>query len=201
MPPGLPAAAHATADFYEFGHFRVEPSTRSLYRAGQHVALTPKLFETLLLLVEEAGRVVAKEQLMERVWPGVVVEEGSIANNISALRKILNPGFEGEGPIATLARHGYRFTSEVRAGRNPVSERDTIVLADFQNKTGDPVFDDALKQALRLDLEQSPFLNILSERKVADTLRLMGRSTNEPVTGDVHASCASGWRARPFSPA
>ncbi len=66
-----------------------------------------------------------------------------------------------------------------------LSEKDTIVLADFDNKTGDPVFDDTLKQALTVDLEQSPFLNILSDRKVAATLRLMGRSPEQPLTGEV----------------
>jgi len=66
-----------------------------------------------------------------------------------------------------------------------LTEKDTIVLADFDNKTGDPVFDDTLKQALAVDLEQSPFLNILSDRKVAATLRLMGRSPDQPVQGEV----------------
>jgi hypothetical protein len=59
------------------------------------------------------------------------------------------------------------------------------VLADFANTTGDAFFDDTLKQALAVQLEQSPFLNILSDRKVAQTLRLMGRSPEQPVTGEV----------------
>ncbi len=67
----------------------------------------------------------------------------------------------------------------------PLTEKDTIVLADFENKTGDPVFDDALKQALGVQLGQSPFLNILSDRKVEDTLHLMGRPSNERITRDV----------------
>jgi len=67
----------------------------------------------------------------------------------------------------------------------PLTEKDTIVLADFDNKTGDAVFDDTLKQALEVDLGQSPFLNILSDRKVSETLRLMGRSPNDRVTRDM----------------
>jgi tetratricopeptide (TPR) repeat protein len=59
------------------------------------------------------------------------------------------------------------------------------VLADFDNKTGDTVFDDALKQALAVELEQSPFLNVLSDRKVSETLRMMGRPANDRVTVDV----------------
>src|SRR5579864_861005 len=66
-----------------------------------------------------------------------------------------------------------------------LTEKDTIVLADFDNKTGDSVFDDTLKQALAVDLGQSPFLNILSEPKMAATLRLMGRSPDQPATGEV----------------
>jgi eukaryotic-like serine/threonine-protein kinase len=62
---------------------------------------------------------------------------------------------------------------------------DTIVLADFSNSTGDPVFDDALKQALTVQLEQSPFLNIVSEARVQDTLRLMKRSADERLTPEV----------------
>jgi serine/threonine protein kinase len=65
-----------------------------------------------------------------------------------------------------------------------LTEKDTIVLADFDNKTGDAVFDDALKQALAVELEQSPFLNVLSDRKVSETLGMMGRP-RERVTGDV----------------
>jgi serine/threonine protein kinase/tetratricopeptide (TPR) repeat protein len=67
----------------------------------------------------------------------------------------------------------------------PLTEKDSVVLSDFENKTGDPVFDDALKQALAVQLAQSPFLNILSDRKVEETLRLMGRASSERVTRDV----------------
>jgi serine/threonine protein kinase/tetratricopeptide (TPR) repeat protein len=66
-----------------------------------------------------------------------------------------------------------------------LTEKDTIVLADFANSTGDAVFDDALKQALAVELEQSPFLNVLSQRRVNETLQLMGRSPTDRVTRDV----------------
>ena len=67
----------------------------------------------------------------------------------------------------------------------PLTEKDTVVLADFINSTGEPVFDGTLKQALAVDLEQSPFLNILSDRKVSETLKLMDRAPTEHVTADV----------------
>ena len=76
-------------------------------------------------------------------------------------------------------------TSGPAAQATPLTEKDTVVLADFDNTTGDPVFDGALKQALAVQLGQSPFLNILSDRKVEETLRLMGRSSNERITRDI----------------
>ncbi len=66
-----------------------------------------------------------------------------------------------------------------------LTEKDTVVLADFSNSTGDPVFDDALKQALGVELGQSPFLNVLSDRKVSETLQMMGRPANQRITADV----------------
>src|SRR5262245_31196923 len=95
------AGALRPSDYYEFGPFRLDVSARSLYRGAEFVPITPKMFETLHALVAEAGRVVSKDDLLTRVWPDAFVEEGSIANNVSALRKILNPHFEDDGPIAT----------------------------------------------------------------------------------------------------
>ena len=67
----------------------------------------------------------------------------------------------------------------------PLTEEDTIVLSDFDNKTGDSVFDDTLKQGLSVELEQSPFLNLLSEDKVNQTLKLMGRPAGDRLTAEV----------------
>jgi eukaryotic-like serine/threonine-protein kinase len=79
--------------------------------------------------------------------------------------------------------HSHSGTSATKA--TPLTEKDTVVLADFINSTGEPVFDGTLKQALAVDLEQSPFLNILSDRKVGETLKLMGRAPTEHVNADV----------------
>ena len=84
--------------------------------------------------------------------------------------------------VVALVAGGLYFRSRPAS---PLTEKDTIVLADFVNTTGDPVFDGALKQALAVQLGQSPFLNILSDRKVEETLHLMGRSSNEHITRDV----------------
>src|ERR1700730_1849291 len=86
--------------------------------------------------------------------------------------------------IAALVGGGlyYYFRSRPAAS---LTEKDTIVLADFVNTTGDAVFDDALKQALAVDLGQSPFLNVQSDRRISETLRLMGRPPGERVTREL----------------
>ncbi len=81
--------------------------------------------------------------------------------------------------VAALIVGGLYFRSRPAT---PLTEKDTIVLADFDNTTGDAVFDGALKQALAVQLGQSPFLNILSDRKVGETLRLMGRQPSDRIT-------------------
>ena len=115
----MPNDAAAKPAQYEFGPFRLDAASRALYRGAEFVPLTPKAAEILLLLIEESGHVVTKEQLLARVWPDVIVEEGTIANNISALRKAVESSeFGTDGPIATVPRRGYRFTAEVRAMRH-----------------------------------------------------------------------------------
>jgi tetratricopeptide (TPR) repeat protein len=84
--------------------------------------------------------------------------------------------------LAALAAGAYYWRSRRPA---QLTEKDTIVLTDFENTTGDTVFDDALKQALSVDLGQSPFLNILSDRRVGETLQLMGRSASDRVTPEM----------------
>ena len=94
------------------------------------------------------------------------------------LWKILVPTLLG----AVLIAGGLYYRSHQA---KPLTDKDTIVLADFDNKTGDAAFDDALKQALAVELGQSPFLNILSDRKVSETLQMMGRPKNARVTADI----------------
>ena len=96
------------------------------------------------------------------------------------LRKILVPA--AVVVVVALVAGVLYFRSRPAA---PLTEKDTIVLADFDNTTGDPVFDGALKQALAVQLGQSPFLNILSDRKVSETMRLMGRQPSDRITRDV----------------
>jgi DNA-binding winged helix-turn-helix (wHTH) protein/tetratricopeptide (TPR) repeat protein len=80
---------------------------------------------------------------------------------------------------------GYFYLHRARHGRPILTDKDTIVLADFTNTTGDGVFDDTLKQGLSVQLEQSPFLDLVSERKVNETLKLMGRPAGDRLTPEV----------------
>ena len=98
---------------YGFGPFRVDASERVLLREGKPVLLTPKLFDTLLALVERSGHVVEKAELMETVWPGTFVEESNLSSSVSLLRKTLGLDEEGNSYIETVPRRGYRFAAAV----------------------------------------------------------------------------------------
>jgi len=99
--------------FYEFGPFRLDATERLLLRDQQHIPLTPKAFETLLVLVEHGGHVIDKSELMKKVWPDTFVEEVNLAKNVSSLRKILGSE-QSEHYIETIPKRGYRFVASVR---------------------------------------------------------------------------------------
>ena len=73
---------------FEFGSFRIDPASRRLLRDTEVVPLKSKVFDTLLLLVESAGQVVTKDQLMQAIWPDTVVEENNLTQNIYTLRNV-----------------------------------------------------------------------------------------------------------------
>ena len=103
-----------TKHFYEFGPFRVDPLKRRLMRDGEPVRLTPKALELLLVLVEASGRTVEKDELLEKVWAGTIVEENNLNQNITALRKSLGDSRQDSQYIATIPGIGYRFVADVR---------------------------------------------------------------------------------------
>jgi DNA-binding winged helix-turn-helix (wHTH) protein len=108
---------------YEFGDFRLLPADKQLLRRGKPVPLKPKIFETLLLLVERQGRLIEKEEFLRQLWPDSFVEEVALAQNISQLRKALRNGAKEEEFIETRS-HG-------RSGEN--ANRDSQPLR--QTKT------------------------------------------------------------------
>jgi TolB-like protein/DNA-binding winged helix-turn-helix (wHTH) protein/Tfp pilus assembly protein PilF len=102
-----------TKHLYTFGSYHLDGAERALLRDGQPVALPPKDLETLLVLVERAGHIVNKEELLERVWPGVFVEEGNLARHIFNLRQVLGDGPDGLKYIETIPKRGYRFIAKL----------------------------------------------------------------------------------------
>jgi Tol biopolymer transport system component/DNA-binding winged helix-turn-helix (wHTH) protein len=100
---------------YEFGPFRLDASERLLTRAGTPVQLPPKVFDTLLVLVERSGHILEKDEFIKILWPDTFVEEGSLTRNISYLRKALGEGEAGQSYIETIPRRGYRFIAPVKA--------------------------------------------------------------------------------------
>lgn len=98
----------------EFGPFRIDRAAGRLLRDGCPVPLTPKAFDVLLALVESHGRIVGKDELMNRVWADSFVEEGNLKVTVSMLRKALEEGAQGYRYIETVPRRGYRFTADVK---------------------------------------------------------------------------------------
>jgi len=112
---------------YEFGPFQISISERVLRREDQIVPLTPKCFDTLLILAEHRGSVVAKEKLMRAVWPDSFVEEANLAQNICTLRKTLGTAAEGERYIQTIPKRGYRLAVPVSEDGPAANVQDTAV--------------------------------------------------------------------------
>src|SRR5262245_18565855 len=98
---------------YQFGPFRLEVRERRLWRGGEVVPLRGKVFDPLSVLVENAGRLVTKQELLDAVWPETTVEENNLNHNVSVLRKALGGETTSQQYIETVPRVGYRFASPV----------------------------------------------------------------------------------------
>jgi DNA-binding winged helix-turn-helix (wHTH) protein len=224
---------------YQFGLFEVNAASGELLREGKRIRLQDQPFRLLLVLLENAGRIVTREELQRRIWQeNTFVEfDSSLRVAIRKLREALGDYAENPVYIETIPRRGYRFlvpavrrsdsVDEVAEGqrapaaaprraertrsrnwifvvlgvafvagaalafrflfhgRRELSEKDTVVLADFVNSTGDPVFDGTLRQGLAVQLEQSPFLSLISEERIQQTLRLMGQPADARLTAEV----------------
>ena len=107
---------------FEFGPFVLDPLAQTLSRDGQEIALAPKAFAVLLVLVRNAGRTVTKDEIFREVWPDVVVEDQNITLNIHLLRRALEEGTDNRRYIVTVARRGYRFAA-------PVAKEDRVAVS------------------------------------------------------------------------
>jgi Tol biopolymer transport system component/DNA-binding winged helix-turn-helix (wHTH) protein len=106
--------SNKTLTLYEFNEFRVDANQKCLWHADQLVSLTPKAFETLLVLIKHRGEIVGKDVLLDEVWADTFVEESTLSQNILTLRKTLSAFEKDRQFIVTIPRRGYRFVAEVK---------------------------------------------------------------------------------------
>src|SRR5271168_1862917 len=174
---------------YEFGPFRVDPYKQVLLREDQPVSITPKAFETLLILVRRSREVVSKDELMKAVWPDAFVEEANLSQNIFILRKALGDTPEDRRYIVTLPGRGYRFAAEVstvvqkgeglviegRSRARMVVERPadsgirSLAVLSFENLSGDPAqdyFADGMTEGLITELGKISALRVISRQSM-----------------------------------
>jgi eukaryotic-like serine/threonine-protein kinase len=250
---------------FQFGEFQVDALARTLRREEEIVTLNRRAFDVLLYLVQNPGRVLTRDELLMNVWPDTFVDENSLAQSMSALRRALEEKPGDNIYIVTLTGRGYQFVAPVQVvapengstlpeaataarsnasglifqketirtsvtteekeqlslpvSRNravarlvsvlavaamsvagfyawkqfhrvpPMKEADLVLVSDFVNTTGEPIFDGTLKQALTVKLAESPYFNVVLDAKTRQTLGLMGRSPAErvvlPIARDV----------------
>jgi TolB-like protein/DNA-binding winged helix-turn-helix (wHTH) protein/Flp pilus assembly protein TadD len=128
------------SSLYAFGEFQVDAQNRTLRRGAEPVALTPKAFEVLLLLIDRGGELVSKDELMEKVWPDSFVEESNLTQTVFMLRKALGETSK-QRYILTIQGRGYRFAPDVKSlhanGDVPGASLSSVVQhPDLQVATG-----------------------------------------------------------------
>ena len=128
---------------YEFAEFSLDAAKRLLLRRSEPVALTPRVFDTLLYLVQHEGRVLEKEELMRAIWPDSFVEENNLTQNISTIRQVLGESRGENRYIVTVPGRGYRFVAEVKTNTErsvtpPSSPDKSIAVLAFKNMSADP---------------------------------------------------------------
>src|SRR5262245_3603078 len=107
------AVTNGARRFYEFGAFRLDPNRHRLVCGDEVVAISPKAIQTLILLVENRGKLLERETLMDALWPDVIVEDANLTVAVSQLRKALNQNGDSAEFIETIPRVGYRFVADI----------------------------------------------------------------------------------------
>jgi len=159
----LHAMSVPRATVYEFGPYRLDPVGLDLKRFGESIALPRKAVEVLVELVKRPGAVAGKEDLMNAVWPEVIVEDGNLNQMVFLLRRAI-----GEDYIDTVPRRGYRFKAGVRATQVPRGI-DSVAVLPLDNLSGDPTqdyFADGVTEALITELAKLHGLRVVSRTSV-----------------------------------
>ncbi len=172
----------STKHLYEFGYFRLDTRERLLLRNGERVRLEGKVFETLVVLVKNSGRLVHKDELMSQVWPDAIVEENNLEKSISVLRKALGNGSDS-GYVETVRGLGYRFAAEVRALDEEVS-----TLVRHESRTSLTIEDE------EVDLDPN---GSLSEDRALSSAPYLRLQTLVNVESVASASPTRRWWANP----
>ena len=236
---------------YRFGIFEVSVESRELFRHGHRVKLQDQPFQLLLLLLENAGETVDREQIRLHLWPeNTFVDFGqSLGTAVTKLRQALGDDANNPRFIETRPRLGYRFIAPVarinttesvvpdthpkpdtaarseagqtivaaeslqrsrsvrlrsavaivfalvigiaaagwheylRRHRFVIASKDTVVLADFENTTGESIFNDTLRQGLLIGVAQSPLIHVLSDRSASVIFKQMGHTPDDRIAG------------------
>jgi DNA-binding winged helix-turn-helix (wHTH) protein len=176
-PKTLAAAAtsHTANHVYYFGSFCLNRAEQQLLRNGARVRLAPKAFELLLVLIQNKGRLLTKDQLLAEVWPNVFVEEANLSVNIASLRKALDEGDAERHWIETVPKRGYRFVAPVCVaasqtnGENTVESFNSLAVLPFENEGCGPAGDylsAGLMESITNSLSQSRDLRVMARHTV-----------------------------------
>lgn len=170
---------------YEFGPFRVDTRERQLIRNGEVVPLRPKVFDILLMLVQNSGHILTKDDVMNRVWTGTAVEEGNISRTISTLRNALGERPHEHRYIETIPWRGYRFVANVKEIRTEDFGKkiDSIAVLPFVNLDADVKTEylaDGITEGVITSLAQSTTVRVISRNSV---FRYKGREVDSQSIG------------------
>src|ERR1051326_1600011 len=155
------AVTNGARRFYEFGPFRLDPNRHRLFRGDEIVALSPKAIQTLILLVENRGKLLERETLMDALWPDVIVEDANLTVAVSQLRKALNQNGDNAEFIETIPRVGYRFVADIcEVIKEPAS------LIPEERKRLQPIADSAKANGTPTELPELPAkISLLPEQR------------------------------------
>ena len=170
---------------YEFGQYRLDTEARLLFRKGERVVLTPKAVDLLIALVAAEGKPIGKEDLLQKVWPATVVEEGSLTSHISLLRKTLAVGHHERQFIETIPKRGYRFVVPVKQIAEPTADasvgRMMLVVLPFENFSGGEKHDYFSEGLTEEMISQLARLSPDRLGVIARTSAMQYKSTNKSV--------------------
>ena len=186
-------------DIYRFGPFQLDVAERLLLHDGDPLSLTPKAFETLVVLVQNSNRLVGKNELLEKVWPDTFVEETTLAQNIFTLRKVLGQRDKTHQYIVTIPRRGYRFVAPAEEMSDQLASSPTEKQTRARSSTAEPETQSAGHKIIT-SLAVLPLTNMSAEQEAEylsdgitesitnnlsriPKLRIMSRSTTSRYKG------------------